>query len=62
MTEAFLQQLKKESPVLFTLALLNQKMLKDMEYGELRVTEFVKDGKVYRIEMYPIISKMVEQT
>ena len=62
MTEEFLQELKKESPVLYTLAVMNARLLKDMDYGELKVTEFVKDGKIYRIEIYPVISKMIPTT
>jgi hypothetical protein len=60
MTEDFLQELKKQDPVLFTIALLNAKLLKDMEYGEIKIKECVKNGKVYRIESYPIISRMIE--
>ena len=60
MTEEFLQELKKQSPVLFTIAVLNSRLLKDIEYGEIKLTMYVKNGKIYRIESFPIISKLIE--
>ena len=56
----FWRILRNESPVLFTIAILNAKLLQDMEFGEIHLTAFVKNGKIYRIEAQPTISKLVE--
>jgi len=58
--EEFYRILKNESPVLFTIAVLHAKLLKDMDFGEIHMKAFVKNGKIYRIEGTPMISKLVE--
>lgn len=56
----FYRILQAESPVLFTIAALNARLIKDMEYGEIHITAFVKNGKIYRIEATPTISKLID--
>ena len=48
------------SPLLFNIELINSKYLKDMDYGEIHIIEYVRAGKVYRIEVQPKISKMID--
>lgn len=59
--EEFFRILKNESPLLFTIAVLNARLLKDMQFGEITITQYVKNGKVYRVEASPKISKMIEE-
>jgi hypothetical protein len=56
----FWRMLRNESPILFTIAVLNARLLKDMEFGEIKLTEYIKNGKIYRIEASPTISKLIE--
>lgn len=56
----FWRLLRNKAPVLFTIAVLNAKLLKDMEFGEITITQFVKNGKIFRVEASPKISKLIE--
>jgi len=58
----FLKLLQTVAPVLYTIEMFNATYLKDMEYGEIHITEFVKNGKVVRIEVYPKVSKIIQPT
>lgn len=61
-TEKFLILLKDISPVLFTVEMFNQKFLKDMQYGEIHVVQYVRNGRVYKIDAYPRMSTLIEPT
>ena len=58
--EDMLAFLREHYPVLYTITKLNMKILKDMNYGEVRLTEFVKAGKIYRVQAEQMIGEMVE--
>ena len=57
----FTRLLKNKNPALFTVEAFNRKFLKDMEFGEIHITEFVKDGKIIRVEVIPKYSKKVNE-
>jgi hypothetical protein len=57
----FTRILKNKNPALFTVEAFNRKFLKDMQYGEIHITEFVKNGKIIRVEVYPKYSKIIDQ-
>jgi len=59
-SEQFITLLRDISPVLFTIEAYNQKFLKDMEYGEIHIIQYVRNGRVYKIDAYPRISKIIE--
>ena len=59
-SEQFITLLRDISPVLFTIEAYNQKFLKDMEYGEIHIIQYVRNGRVYKVDGYPRISKMIE--
>jgi hypothetical protein len=59
-TKEFWRLLRNNSPVLFTIAVLNAKLLQDMQFGEITITQFVKNGKIIRVEASPKISKLIE--
>jgi hypothetical protein len=56
----FFRLLHNISPVLFTISVLNAKLLKDMEYGEIHITQYVKNGRIFRVEASPKISKLID--
>ena len=59
--EETLAVLREIAPVLYTIVKLNSKFLRDMKYGEIHLTEFVKNGKLYRVEGFPMIGELVEE-
>lgn len=59
-TEEFMELLRTIAPLLWNIELLNSKFLKDMDYGEIHIVEHVRGGKVYRLEVQPKISKMID--
>lgn len=56
----FFRKLQSISPVLFTIAVLNAKFLKDMQFGEIHIVQHVKNGKIFHVEATPTISKLIE--
>ena len=66
--EKFLELLRNIAPVLYTIELFNAKYLKDMAkdqrpnqvYGEIHITEYIREGKIVRIEAYPKESRKIE--
>jgi hypothetical protein len=58
--ETFLELLRNLAPELFEIEALNKKFLAEMEFGEIHIVEYIKGGKVWRIEAMPKISKMVK--
>lgn len=55
----FIRILRNVNPALYTIELLQKKLTKDMEYGEIHMTLFVKEGKIIRVEAIPKYSKIV---
>lgn len=53
--------LKDVAPDLYTIHAINTKFIKEMDidYGEIHLTEYIKDGKVYRVEASPVVSKLI---
>jgi len=60
-TTEFIRLLKNEKPALFTIEAFNVKFLKDMSFGEIHITEYVKNGKIIRIEVTPTYSKSLAE-
>lgn len=58
--EQFMVLLQKLAPALFTIELYNSKFLKDMEYGEIHIVQYVREGRIFKIDGYPRISRMVD--
>lgn len=60
--EDFIQLLRVYSPALFTMNVFTEKFIKDlkMQYGEIHFTAIVQNGKIIRIEAYPVISQKTE--
>lgn len=58
--EEFILILKARSPSLSTIEKFNKKFLEDAQFGELVITEFVRNGKIYRIEVLPKISEVIQ--
>jgi len=56
----FVELLRDVAPVLYTITKLNNKLLQDMMYGEITITQYIKKGKIYRIEAIPKIGELVE--
>jgi hypothetical protein len=57
----FTRLLKNKNPALFTVEAFNRKFLKDMEFGEIHIIEFVKNGKIIRVEVTPTYSKKTNE-
>ena len=57
--EQFMALLEKVAPLLYEIELMNARFLKDMQHGEITITQFVKNGKIYRIEAIPKYSKII---
>lgn len=58
--EEFIIILHKFSPSLSTIERFNKKFLHDAQFGELTITEYVRNGKIYRIEVLPKISEIIQ--
>jgi hypothetical protein len=58
----FKSLLRVFSPALFTMDVLIDKYVKElkMQYGDIHFKAQVQNGKVVRIEAYPVISQKVE--
>lgn len=56
----FFRMLRNVSPVLFTISVLNAKLIKDVEFGEITITQYVKNGKIYRVEASPKINRIID--
>jgi hypothetical protein len=58
---AFITMLQRVTPELYTIRALNDKLLKDMDYGEIHITEYVKDGKVVRVQVSKTVMGAIVQ-
>ena len=59
--QEFLLILKAFSPSLSIIEKFNTKFLVDAQFGELTITEYVRNGKIYRIEVLPKISEVIQE-
>jgi len=53
---AFIAMLQKLTPELYAIRSLNDKLVKDVGFGEIHITEFVQDGKVVRVQAIKTIA------
>jgi len=60
--EEMMTFIREQYPAVFTIMQLNDKFLKDIEFGEIHITEHVKKGKIWRVEGTPTVSKILENT
>lgn len=58
--DEFLTFMREFYPAIYTIVQLNDKFLHDMEFGEIHIIEYIKNGKVWRVEATPTVSKILE--
>jgi len=60
MPSEVLTYIREFHPAIYTIIQLNEKFLHDMDFGEIHIIEFIKNGKVWRVEGTPTVSKILE--
>jgi hypothetical protein len=60
--EEFKQLLRVFNPALYTMDIFTERFIKDMkmQFGEIHFKAMIQNGKIVRIEAYPIISQKVD--
>lgn len=58
--KGLLYVLRQVAPTLYVVARINMKLLPLIEYGEIHITEYIKNKKVSRAEGIPKIGELVD--